>query len=383
MARLTTDVPGVTRSGERIRPRPPLDCSLVSTAAVQRALDPRRPEETQYRAWSPPYSSITIEYSQELLREVRLTSLLGDASGVLYGTRNGHWIRVVAAQRALNQGGFEGDPRLAGLEPIGVFFARARGKIFLTESDLEQFALSDRPVALVVAGTKAGFFLFEADGSIETIKSHEEFGVLGVGPLAGPLERRRPERRGLGRPGLKRTGPVEPRVPLVAPPKFMIETLRVGAWVWMMPAAILAIALLFMTRSYWLPRPAIALAAHDQFGQLRIRWNPAAAAATPLGVTLEIADGNAHISMPLSPEFASATYVRRTSDVQIHLTAAGHTESVRFFGADLPVTPLGVTREQVDALEAEAQTLDSTLERGTRQIARLQTAITDLLHFSR
>jgi len=355
----------------------------VSTAAVQRALDPRRPEEIQYRAWSPPYSSITIEYSEELLREVRLTSLLGDASGVLYGTRDGQWIRVVAARRTLNQGGFEGDPRLAGLEPIGVFFARTRGKIFLTESDLEQFALSDRPVALVVAGTKAGFFLFEADGSIEAIKSQEEFGVLGVGAGGGALERRGPERQGLKRRGLKPREPADRRAAFVAPPKYRIETLRVGAWVWMMPAAILAIALLFMTRFYWLPRPAIALAAHDQFGQLRIRWNPAAAAATPLGVTLEIADGNVHISMPLSPEFASATYVRRTSDVQIHLSAAGHTESVRFFGADLPVTALGVTRQQVDGLESEAQTLDATLERGTRQIARLETAITDLLHFSR
>jgi hypothetical protein len=244
------------------------------------------------------------------------------------------------------------------LEPIGIFSTRARGEIFLTEADLKHFELSEGTIALVVAGAKAGFFLYEPDGSIETIKSHAEFRI------SAEQARHRP-------PALR---------PLVEPPRFEIDAPRVRAWVWMMPAVVLVMGALLATQSYWLPRPPILLSAHDLDGQIRIGWNPAAA---PRGAALEIADGDDQISIPLSPEFASATYVRRTSDVQIHLTASGHTESLRFFGADQPLTPIGIARQRVNDLESDAQTLDAALERGMRQIKRLQAEINSLVIVSR
>lgn len=327
----------------------------MSSAAVQPATE--RTQEICYRTWCPPHSSITIEYSDDLLREVRNAGMLGDANGVLYGVRDGQFIRVVAARRIPNQGGIEGNPRLAGLEPIGIFSTRARGEIFLTEADLRHFEQSEGAIALVVAGTKAGFFLYEADGSIETIKSHAEFRIL-----SEEARHRAPALR-----------------PQVEPPRFEIGAPRVSAWVWMMPALVLVMGALLASQSYWLPRPPILLTAHDQDGQIRIGWNPAGA---PLGAALEIADGGDQISVPLPPAFASATYVRRTSDVQIHLTASGRTETLRFFGADQPLTPMGLARQRVNDLESDAQTLDAALERGMRQIKRLQAEINSLVNAS-
>jgi hypothetical protein len=283
-----------------------------------------------------------------LIREVRLTSLLGNATGVLYGSRHGNWIRLVAARRVLSNGGFESDPRLAGLEVIGVFFARPRGQVFLTESDLGRFEESDGAVALVVAGARAGFFVFEADGSIDAIQSQGEFAVPEIAPLARMIE----------------------------PPTFVLEPERAGAWVWMAPVALLAIAGVVMTQSYWQRRPPIELTAQDDSGQIRIRWNRAASAA---GIRLEIADGNAQVSIPVSPEFASATYIRRSGDVQIHLTAGGRSESVRFFCTETAPTHVDLIRQEVNQLEAQAQALDTDLERGSRRIARLQDSIRSLI----
>ena len=327
----------------------------MPSAATQCALSPTEPLSdsagTQYRTWAPTQSSIEIEYSDDLIREVRLTSLLGNANGVLYGTRNGNSIRLTASRRTLGRSGFDGDLGLAGLDPIGTFFARPRGQVFLTESDLERFEQSDGAVALVVAGTRAGFFVYEADGSIDSIKSQGEFFVPEIAPLAR----------------------------IVEPPKFVLEPSRAGGWVWMVPIAVLAIALILITQSYWQRRPAIALTTQDQSGQLRIRWNRDAA-SDPTGVTLQIADGGSHMSIPISMEFASATYVRRTGDVQIHLTAGGRTETVRFFGAEIPPSQSDLVRQQVNQLESEANALDGELERGSRHIARLKDSISSLLH---
>ena len=306
--------------------------------------------EIPRRTWAPPQSSIEIEYCDDLIRDVRLTSLLGNANGVLYGSRHGNSICLVAARRALSSRGFEADPRLAGLDPIGIFFARPRGQVFLTESNLEEFEQSDSAVALVVAGSAAGFFVYEADGSIDTIKSQGEFLVPEIAPVAR-----------------------------IEPPKFVLDSPRTGGWVWMVPIAVMVIALILMTQSYWQRRPPIGLAAQDQSGQLRIRWN-AGATSDPAGVTLEIADGASHLSIPISTEFTSATYVRRTGDVQIHLTAGGRMETVRFFGVETPPSQADLVSQEVNQLESEADALDGELERGFRRITRLQDSIRSLLH---
>jgi len=114
-----------------------------------------------WRTWAPPPSPVRIEYSTTLLRELRRAN----AGGVLWGFRNGSEICVLGTRRR------------PGLEPVGIFFVRVRGEVFLTEPDLEVFESCNVAVALVVAGAKAGFFVREADGSIDSIKSHCEFTI--------------------------------------------------------------------------------------------------------------------------------------------------------------------------------------------------------------
>jgi len=123
---------------------------------------------TENRTWAPPQSPLRIEYSTDLLREVLTASGSGDARGLLFGMRNGKDVWILAANP------------LAGAALVGIFVARARGEVFLTESDLEFLETQQAHVALAVVGAKGGFFVREADGSLQSIQSFEEFPVCGV-----------------------------------------------------------------------------------------------------------------------------------------------------------------------------------------------------------
>ncbi len=118
---------------------------------------------TENLIWAPPRSPLRIDYSTELLHELLRASDSGDACGPLFGMRNGNFVWILAAHR------------LAGAAPVGIFVARARGEVFLTESDLAFLEAQGADLALAVAGGKGGFFVRERDGSIQTIQSYEEF----------------------------------------------------------------------------------------------------------------------------------------------------------------------------------------------------------------
>jgi len=65
----------------------------------------------------------------------------------------------------------------AGLEPIGIYVLRVRGEVFLTERNLELFERTGALIALVVAGGRAGFFVRDFEGALQSIRSYEEFDV--------------------------------------------------------------------------------------------------------------------------------------------------------------------------------------------------------------
>src|ERR1700689_1132784 len=104
--------------------------------------------------WAPPESPVRIEYTPALLQEVASGAV--NAFGVLYGVRHGQTIRLIATRGR------------AGLEPVGIFASRVRGKVFLTEEDLERFEKAEASVAMVVSGDKGGFFVRDAEGFLET-----------------------------------------------------------------------------------------------------------------------------------------------------------------------------------------------------------------------
>ncbi len=185
----------------------------------------------QYRTWAPPESRVQIEYSTEVLRELRLGSANNDAGGLLFGTRRGTSLRVAAARCLTSSPPDRKDPRLEGLEPVGIFAARVRGEVFLTEADLQRFeeAKIASGVALVVAGARGGFFVPEPDGSFQTIRSYEEFGLADNPPRENlPPERENPV-----------SAPPPDSLPAVPAPTFYVELSR--SW-----------SLSFIPRSAWL-----------------------------------------------------------------------------------------------------------------------------------
>ena len=258
--------------------------------------------------WSPPESPFRIEYSSALLREVRISSGGADAFGTLYGVRHGKTIRLISTHGR------------AGLEPVGVFASRVRGEIFLTEADLERFEKAEASVAMVVSGDVGGFFVRDPDGSIETVRSYQEFSVHG--PIAV--------------------------VPAVA---------KKRRWPW---AACLPLLILpFLYRPH---HPQLALAVRETDGQLRISWN------VPTTETLTILDGGERTYVQINPGESTATYARRSGDVTIGIGAT----QARFVGPALPPTEIQKLRASLDTLHAKIVSLRAESALGQTKIAALE-----------
>jgi hypothetical protein len=259
-------------------------------------------------AWAPPESPFRVEYSPALLREVRISSGGVDAFGMLYGVRHGNTIHLVATRGR------------AGLEPLGVFASRARGKVFLTEEDLERFQKAHACVAMVISGEIGGFFVRDESGSIETVRSYQEFSIH---------------------------GPVLP-VPIVVS--------RKRRWPW--AACLLLIPFLF----YRPHHPQLALTVREAGGQLRISWN------APTTQTLTILDGGERTYVSILPGQSTATYARRTGDVTIGIGAA----QARYVGPALPPTEMEQLRAGLDALHAKVLSLRAARALDETKIAALE-----------
>ena len=134
----------------------------------------------EYQRWSPPASRLRVEFPAELLLELGWA----ETSGILYGSRKGAAVRITSLRMRPEE----------EQEKVGVFVSRIRGEVFLTEADLESFKESGNDLALVVAGERAGFFVRERDGSIQTVRSHEEFAVAPPLPAPMPPLQKRPRR---------------------------------------------------------------------------------------------------------------------------------------------------------------------------------------------
>jgi len=115
--------------------------------------------------WAPPQSPISIEYPPGFLQDLRRQAHRKNTRGILHGVQEGSRIEVHAARPD------------AGLRAVGIFVVRVRGEVFLTEADLEFLDASGAPIALVIAGGRGGFFVWET--------ARHKCGATG---LATPLE---------------------------------------------------------------------------------------------------------------------------------------------------------------------------------------------------
>jgi hypothetical protein len=260
------------------------------------------------RIWAPPESPFRIEYSPALLRELRIANSGVDAFGMLYGIRHGQTIRLVATRGR------------AGLDPLGIFAARVRGEIFLTEEDLERFEKADACVALVISGETGGFFVRDATEAIEAVRSYQEFSIHAPAP----------------------------------PPVKVIK--RKWSWAW---------CHVLLPLLYFIPRhsqPPLAVTLREDSGQLFISWS------VPTKSTLAILDGVDRTSIALAPGLSSLTYARRSGDVTVAIGPA----QARFVGPPLPPTEIERDRAGVEALESQVTSLRATQAAGQVKLAGLR-----------
>ena len=325
----------------------------------------------QYRRWCPPQSPLRIEFPPELLHDVRRESahpsgalplrwiprfnqVVNQSSGLLFGVRRDDEVRVLSARA--NTDGASPD----GLARVGIFVCRERGEVFLTDDDLASFEKHQGVLALVVAGGQAGFFVRERDGSVQAIRSHEEFNVADASTrlVSGSV--------------------AAAQRPAPAP----------GGWrhIWKRSVAcagLLAVpACAFAYLRPLLPRLPIALALREEAGQLVIGWN---AGALMDGSRLEIRDGSERTVLMLPANTSSATYGLQGGDVEVRLTTDTRMGGARWeaarFGSRTPRrTPSASAglRDQIEALTGEADELRRSLAYGQTRTEELSAKLSEL-----
>jgi hypothetical protein len=350
--------------------------------------------DSSFGTWTVPESPVDIEYSMSVIEEIRQAVAEGfqrlsrggiEVGGVLYGSVVGRRLRIMAVReiacehargptfhlsendRELLRAQLErerDDPRLSGMGPVGWYLSHTRSEITLQESDLDtyntffpqpwQVTMVIRPVRST--SMRAGFFVREADGTVKTDQSYQDFdfpdrlaGMFDRPPRehgAPPDRGAPPERRGGARlePGIdlqslaeelspRQAGgyrhPVRPEpeysaytsrdVPSPAaespgqeapafayPPSLSAGSLpATGAY---RPAprkfpwtaiAVLAVAVLLALAGlrYFGPHlnaEPLGLLVSERDGQLQIQWNHASRSITgATSATIEIADGTA------------------------------------------------------------------------------------------
>ena len=327
-----------------------------------------------YRRWCPPQSPLRIEFPPQLLHDIRKESaeppraaplrwlprfnrVVTQSSGLLFGVQQEDEVRVLSARAD------QSDSSSGGLAPIGTFVCRARGEVFLTDDDLANFEKHQGVLALVVAGGQAGFFVRQADGSVQAIRSHEEFNVADAAS--------RPVAEGMA---------VADELPAPAPRWWQthLRWKRVAAC-----AGLLAVpAGAFAYLRPLLPILPIALSIRESAGQLVIGWN---ADALIDGGRLEIRDGSERTILMLEANTSSATYGPRGSDVEVNLSTAtrrggANWEAARFV-TKTPRTSRDVSslRDRIGALTLTAEELRRSLADGkarTKELAAKLAAAT-------
>jgi hypothetical protein len=312
-----------------------------------------------YRRWCPPQSPLRIEFPPELLYEVRLEGaqparfplrwiprfnrVVNQSSGLLFGVQHEDEVRVLTARAS------------DGLAPVGTFVCRARGEVFLTDDDLANFEKHQGVLALVVAGGQAGFFVRQPDGSVQAIRSHEEFKVADAA----------------SRPVPERTAAHELPVPA---PRWWQGWKRVMACAGLLAVPVGALAYLRPL----LPSLPMVLSLREEAGQLVIGWNPGALTE---GGRLEIRDGSERTILLLPADASSATYGPQGGDVEVRLstdTRMGrtHWEQARF-ATKAPRKPSesSTLQDRIDALTLEAEELRQSLTSGQARTKELTTKL--------
>jgi proteasome lid subunit RPN8/RPN11 len=399
---------------------------------------------SKFGSWSAPESPITVEYSLVVIEEIRHDVSEGlrklsrggvEVSGVLYGTRNGRTVDILAMRpissehargpafllsdadkEALEEQLREDreDRRLEGLICVGWFLSHTRSEIQLTESDMEIYSTyfgAPWQVTLVIrpgrgGSMRGGFFVREDDGRVQTERSYLEFnfpdrlaGVLDRPPRLSRVEGERSAGVRLTRERATALAPVERERPRGSPapveatgeatvPELLLTPPVVSRWPWVAVAIVALVAVALGGWRFYLSRlqpEPIGLSVLERNGQLQIGWNHLARPVTAaVRGTLTIEDGGATRTLDLSPqELANGglTWQQKSGDVQVGLSvqdSAGNKteEATRFLGRP-PVPPadsgqVKALTQQRDDLQAEVDQLRRDNAAQTQRVRELE-----------
>lgn len=309
-----------------------------------------------YRRWAPAKSAVGVDFVSDIIHDIRAQSVGEHDRGYLFGRREGNDVRVSTAIRTPQSG----DPRTRGAEPVGVYIIRARGEVFLTDADIEQVDRVPGGVALVIAGGRAGFFVREPDGTMQAVRSHEEFLLASVATQAQAIS--------------------------ASPPATPMPSM----WKWALGVTALLggpVAALAVLQPNAVPLP-IELGLRETRGQLVIQWDPRATLAP--GGLLEIIEPGGRSVLPVAPGTSSATYAPRSGDVSILLSTEKrsgrtHWTSPQFAPpTDAPAAPTEFRspeqiQEDMAQLTSQAAYLRQAIARRSAKVAQLSSRADQLL----
>jgi hypothetical protein len=391
--------------------------------------------EARFGSWSAAESPVTIEYSLVIIEEIRHEVTEGfqklsrggvEVGGLLYGTRDGRTVRLMAmrplvcehargpafqlsdSDRGILEEQIEHaaeDPRLADLICLGWFVSHTRTEIMLGESDLEiyeHYFSAPWQVTMVIqpgrAGSmRAGFFVREHDGTVRSESSYLEFNF--PDRLAGVLDR--PVRA--ERPAPTRAHTVYFRESSAAParkeqtqalaqmpgPQLLPAPAPRSKWPWLAAwgGAVLIAALLGVRYIVLTPTPQpLELSVVEHNGQLQVEWNhDAKAVLSAVRGSLIVTDGQTPRTIKLTQddlERGDFIYQRVTDNVEVRMSvqnAAGEEidSKTTTFLATAPVKAaddgqVKALEKERDDLKAEVSRLKGTNAQQTEQILQLE-----------
>jgi hypothetical protein len=361
-------------------------------------------------SWSAPEIPVKIEYSHELMEEVRafvwgeLQQLPHggmEAGGVFFGQRREGSIRIVTwrpfsrpVSRELDNGispqdrvvlvrvlgAAEMDPALKDLVPLGWFIAHAQTGISLAGPDLAlfngffpdawQFTLVLK--RLEGGALRGGLFAREADGSLKSDRSYHEFSVeplrrgakaAAEAPAAVASE---PKSGALGLDVNGSSAEATAEAPDEAPaelPSFQIQEHSFGGekWLWLLPVLLVAGVIAFVM--YHKPVRMVAgqpisLRISTVAANVTISWDKTAAAIQAADhATIKIQDGTDVSQLALTTETlqsGSTAYIRHSGDVGIEMTVyqPGGSELHEFARLAAPETPASALSPGIESAEA-------------------------------
>jgi len=345
----------------------------------------------EFGSWAAPKIPLTIEYSLDLMEQIRAAAQQGrerlsrggvEAGGVLFGSRLEKSIRILAWRPIVDRMELAKvlqsavhDPGLTGLLPLGWFVSHRKVEMTAPDQKIyrQYFPFSCQTTLVLQpaadGSARAGFFVRNAAGKVQAAKSAREFTIQPDAPGSEVAEEQAPE-----------VISQEPRR----------QWLNYRVWIWIIPALLALSVLGAMLRRSGAPKPppSFSLRANDVGGSLRLEWDRNAdIIREAVCRKLDIKDGGFAVPLQLDAvrlHDGYLTYARTSGDLEVRMTvywAKGTpvTEVATFVG--MPVKPRVTVDESAevnserDRLKAEVEQLRESVRKESARNRQLEDTV--------